>query len=200
MGEKRFLLIGPDKNIIDRCVDKNRQAFNELAAMYSKRLYAFIHTILDNHAAADDVIQETFVRAYLNIDKFNPDDNFTQWIFTIAYRLSMNHLKSESKRKRREIQYEECRVHPAAEKSAVEKHVLENERSLEITQAVQTLSPKQKTAIGLFAFEDLSIKEIAGVMACSQGAVMSHLHRARQALREKLGSDYAHDARSSVEG
>lgn len=175
-----------EEEIISRCAQGDRQAFNELVARYSGRLYAFVRAILNNHDAADDVTQETFVRAFLNIDKYSPYAGFAQWLFKIAYRLCMNHFKSESRRKEREIRYETDLFKAAEERDGVEKCVMKKESFLEIMQAVQTLSPKQKIALCLFAFEDCSIKDIADVMECSQGTVMSHLHRARQSLQEKL--------------
>lgn len=188
-----------EENIIGRCAHGDRQAFNELVALHSGRLYSFLRTVLHDHAAADVVLQETFVRAYLSIGKFEPGNTFSHWLFRIAFRLSLSYLKTESRRKTREHNYEAENARPGARNNAVERVVLKDESSREIFGAVQALSPKQKAAISLFAFENCSIKEIAGVMDCSQGAVMSHLHRARQALREALGNDYMKDAFSGGE-
>ncbi|MFC1474740.1 RNA polymerase sigma factor [bacterium] len=176
------------ETIVELCREGDRSAFNELVDAYSRRLYAFVNTILNDHDATDDIIQETFVRVYANIEKYNNESAFSHWLFKIAHRQILNRQKSESLRKDRELRYEREKVYDENErgKDAPEQQVVDKEGISNIVKIINTLSAKQKAAISLFALEGYSIKEISGIMECSQGTVMSHLHRAKQAIKGKI--------------
>lgn len=127
---------------------------------------------------ADDIAQETYIKAYLACDSFRDPAKFTAWIYRIAYNTFISH-----KRSRR----------PAADMDSA-RDVADTDRAdsrfnyQELYMALDELSDRERTAILLFYLEDYSVKEIAQVTGISDDAVRQQLSRGRTHLRQKLSS------------
>jgi RNA polymerase sigma-70 factor, ECF subfamily len=134
-------------------------------------------------AEAEDLAQETFLRAYENLHRYNPRWTFSAWLFTIARRTSINHRR---------------RLRPTADTTAIEAAVGTSEEPLDAIVAEETrqrlwkyaadvLSEEQVTALWLHYVEDMPLKDIALVLDRSRTSVKTMLFRARQRLLPKLG-------------
>lgn len=124
-------------------------------------------------ALADDVAQESYVKAYLSCDGLNNPEKFNAWIYRIGYTSFINHKRSQ----RINVDYEEARSLSAYETSDSAF------RYQDLYQALNDLPDKERTSILLFYLEGYSIKEIADITSLSQDAVKQHLSRGRNHLR-----------------
>lgn len=130
-------------------------------------------------ALADDVAQETYIKAYLSCDTFTNIEKFNAWIFRIAYNTFVNHKRGE----RLTVEYEEATDIPA-QNTADSSFAYQ-----ELYNALNKLPAKERISVLLFYMEEYSIKEIADIQEVSQDAVKQHLSRGRKHLRNLLSTD-----------
>jgi RNA polymerase sigma-70 factor (ECF subfamily) len=175
-----------------------RQAFEALTQEHLPRLYAFALRLAGEHAAAEDLVQETFVKAYQAFHQFVPERNARPWLMKIL----LNTFRDQVRR--------ECRAptsfHPedldawyqASWQShrsytrtvGPEEQVITRSFADEVATALADLSPDFRTVVLLADLEEYSYQEIADLVECPLGTVMSRLARGRKILRETL-RDYA---------
>lgn len=131
-----------------------------------------------NAMLADDIAQETYIKAYLSSDTFTNPEKFNAWIFRIGYNTFINYLRGE----RLTVGYDkanEVTTHDRADSSFAYQ---------ELYDALNKLPVKERTSILLFYMEGYSIKEIAEIQESSQDAVKQHLSRGRNHLRGLLST------------
>jgi RNA polymerase sigma-70 factor (ECF subfamily) len=161
----------------------NLFAFEEIVKRYQRRVYGIALRIVRRHEVADDVAQETFIRAYRSLATYDAGRPFGPWLCQIAANLAVNHVRSPQGR-------EEALPEGHAETPAVASgpldDVLEGEARRLLDSAVASLPAEQRAVFVLRAVEELSYREIAEALGLSMGTVMSRLSRAREKLREAL--------------
>jgi RNA polymerase sigma-70 factor (ECF subfamily) len=152
---------------------------------YLDSLYGYAMVLTRNHAEAEDLVQETYVRAIPAMNRLRSESNVKGWLFKILRNVWLNHLRKQ--RTVREIAWtdiEDDSVRDIAEPSKDSYHALVRKMEREQVQAaIQTLPVKFREIILLREFEELSYDEIAGLLDCPVGTVMSRLARARSKLR-----------------
>ncbi len=181
-----------DAELIERTRRGDRAAFQELVEKYQRRIYAVAYGLLGNREDALDAVQEAFIKAYKSIDRFKGKSGFYTWMYRIATNAAIDLGRKQSRRDevefREEIEADEERgsypVAPASESPAGK--LMKKELGELIDDAIQQLPEDQRTAVVLREIEGLSYREIAKVMKCSQGTVMSRLHYGRKKLQELL--------------
>jgi RNA polymerase sigma-70 factor, ECF subfamily len=155
---------------------------------YLNDLYSYAMVLTRNHAEAEDLVQETYVRAIPAMNRLRSESNVKSWLFKILRNAWLNHLRK--RRTVREIAWtdlEDGSVKDIAEPSKDSYHAFVSKMEKEQVQAaIQALPVKFREIILLREFEELSYDEIAGVLDCPVGTVMSRLARARSKLREHL--------------
>jgi RNA polymerase sigma-70 factor, ECF subfamily len=173
-----------DEQLRDMCRQGDPKAFDALVATFGPRLHAFITGFTGDPAGADDILQETLITASRTIGN-NGSGPLASFLFRIARNSCLDNRRSLTRRADRERRFEESRTNtiPPAEET-----VLRAAEAATVRSALQQLPERQRSALSLFAVGGLSIREIASAMHCSQGAVTSHLHRARQAMKKILES------------
>jgi RNA polymerase sigma-70 factor, ECF subfamily len=159
-----------------------------LSGEYINGLYGYAMVLTRNHAEAEDLVQETYVRAIPAMGRLRPESNIKAWLFKILRNIWLNQL-----RKRRSdpsiVPADEERgsldnlVNPG--KNSYEIYAGEVERR-RVRAAIEELPMESREIILLREFEELSYQEIAGLLGCPQGTVMSRLARARSKLRMLL--------------
>ncbi|MBA7660494.1 hypothetical protein ES703_68496 [subsurface metagenome] len=153
-------------------------SFAELAERYGTRLFHFLHHKTGNAQDAEDLVQDTFVRAYQNIHRYSGSWKFSTWLFTIAKRLASSHYRS-LRRWQSVAEVESGSPEPG-------EIVTQEEARQSLWAMARGLSRNQYQALWLRYTEDMSIKEIAQVLRKSQVNVKVLLYRARLNLAERL--------------
>ena len=164
---------------------------------YQRRVYAVACRILRRHDAAEDVAQETFIRAYRALGRFENGRPFGPWVVRIAANLAINQYRSP---RRREEGLPEGHAEVPSRDNGPLGQVLDREASAVLDDAVARLPEEQRAVFVLRVFEDLSYQEIASTLGLSMGTVMSRLSRAREKLRTALRPYLGHGGRTAGGG
>src|ERR1700754_2979426 len=155
-----------------------------LAAVPSLRAFAI--SLCGNVDRADDLVQETLLRALANIDSFQPGTNMSAWLFTIL----RNHFRSEYRKRRREV--EDSDGHYAETlKSQPEQYGQVEFR--EFREALAKLPPDQREALILVGASGFSYEEAANICGCAVGTIKSRVNRARTRLADLLSIEGSED-------
>jgi RNA polymerase sigma-70 factor (ECF subfamily) len=174
-----------EKRLVSRARRGDEAAARELVDTHKDRLLAFVWRVIRDRHDAEEICQEAFLRAFSSLDTFRSEYRFSTWLFTIAYRLSLNWL-----RRRHEATTElDLTVVRAEDENPAEELALSEDASRlksEIWDAVDELSAPQRATILLYYREEQSCPEIAETMQIPVATVKSHLHRARARLRSLL--------------
>jgi RNA polymerase sigma-70 factor (ECF subfamily) len=177
-----------DRDWVVRTLEGDQEAFEAIVHNYQRRVYAVALRMTRRHEVADDIVQETFVRAYTQLHRFELGRPLAPWLTRIAVNLSINHLTG---RVRREQPLEDekpvDRIRTADENSPNPlKSLLSAEFARALALAVEKLPPEQKAVFVLRVNEEMRYDEIAESLGISAGTVMSRLYRARTKLKEML--------------
>ncbi|MBE3595100.1 MAG: sigma-70 family RNA polymerase sigma factor [Candidatus Carbobacillus altaicus] len=162
--------------------------FAKLIACYEGRLRHFIKqylTAYHMHDMVDDLLQETFLKAYHHIHDFRDDEaQFSTWLYTIAKNTVLSELRRSY---HQDLAYDDQLLarRPAPEKQPEQSAVLK-ETAQYVQDAIQTLPERQRACVVLREYEELDYKDIASRLGLSVSSVKSLLFRARQSLRQKL--------------
>jgi RNA polymerase sigma-70 factor, ECF subfamily len=184
----------PDRQELDRdCVGRAQagddDAFTELMGHYKGPILNFVYRLTGDAAGAEDIAQDTFVRAYRNLDRFafrKPGDRFSAWLFQLARNAAIDAMRRRQRRPAQslEVTPERELAEPLADPA---NQADLKEREALIMTAVAELPEDQRTALVLSVYEDLSYAEIAAVMQATEKSVEARLYRTRQYLRVRLG-------------
>jgi len=155
-------------------------AFDQLVLRFQRPVYRLCWRMLRS-SSAEDLAQETFVRAFVHFERFDPARPLLPWLFAIARRLCLDLLRREKVMPRAEEIGETIDPAPGPERGA-----LLNEELSHLEQALADLDAGPREAIFLFHLEGMSYRDIAAALEVPMGAVMTWLHRARARLRETL--------------
>lgn len=180
-----------DRGLVERAREGDAEAFEAIVRTYQKRVYAVALRMTRRHEVADDVTQETFVRAYTKLDRFELGRPLAPWLTKIAMNLAINHLTGAQKRERPLDDDKAGSMRDTSESAPPDplKSLLSSEFARALDGAVQALPPGQKAVFILRVKEEMRYEEIAETLDISPGTVMSRLFRARAKLKEKL-KDY----------
>jgi len=162
------------EELVFRARDGSSACFEELVERFSGRLYHFLVRKTANTEDAEDLVQETFVKAYQNLHRYEPTYQFSTWLFTIGVRLAISHYR---KAKKNRVLRMEAEIQ-AAEPGPYEV-VAEQEDREKLWHTARRLPPDQHDALWLRYVEDLPVKEIAIVMDKTRVHVKVLLYRAR---------------------
>lgn len=174
-----------EKRLITRARGGCEDSARELVDAHKDRLFAFVWRILRDHEESEEICQEAFLRAFSSLDSFLPKYRFSTWLFTIGYRLCLNHL-----RRRKLLTGEVDFASVASREQDVSDRLAESEEARrlkdEIWSAVDRLSVAQRAAVLLFYREGMSCEDVATTLGIPMATAKSHLHRARGRLRDSL--------------
>jgi RNA polymerase sigma-70 factor (ECF subfamily) len=178
--------------LIERAKRGNADAFRPLVEVYQDRLFSFVWRMVRDHHEAEDIVQSAFVKAFEALSSYDERYAFSTWLFTIAYRLCLNHL-----RKRKDFTGELdltriARLEPDVSRTLANSEAARRLRTT-IWAAVDELNSAQKSAVLLFYREGKSCEEIGRVLEIPTVTVKSHLHRARAKLRQALSAELVDD-------
>ena len=180
------------KELLQRARTGDQEAFGELVQMYHHRVVGVLIGMVHNVQDANDLAQQTWVKAWTRLDSFQERSGFFTWLYRIATRVCLDFIR---KRKRQaEIDYEE-ELEPVREYGAEPAPSLTSRPDREVERdeikkaffaSLETLSAEHKMALMLREVEGMSYEKIAKVMKCRKGTVMSRIYYARKALQEAM--------------
>ncbi|MEI6079024.1 MAG: sigma-70 family RNA polymerase sigma factor [bacterium] len=157
----------------------NKTAFNILVRTHQRGVYAIVFSMMKDHGTTDDIVQDTFIKAYKNIHTFEGKSSFKSWLYSIAINTAKNTLKASSLRDM--VDYESVVLHvtPRAGES------IENqELQTLLAEEIEKLPAKQKLALTLRVFDELPFKEIADIMECPYDTAKANFRHAINSLRK----------------
>ncbi len=169
--------------------------FDQLVHNYRERIWGVIYHLTANREDAADLAQDTFIRAFQSINRFQGQSAFFTWLYRIAVNTTLNHLQKA--KLRRFFSLEKIRdEEPVANlldqladpSNASDRAACLSELQLKLNEAMQKLSIKHRTVVTLFEIDGLSHEEIAEITGTSVGTVRSRLHYAKQLLQAELQS------------
>jgi RNA polymerase sigma-70 factor, ECF subfamily len=171
-----------DLELIARWKAGDERAATELVERHSSALARFAVASGERNDV-EELVQDTFVRAFGSIDGFRGESTFRTWLFTIERRLLLDRRRADKRRKdRNELQEGDA----ATEYDALDS-VVADETEARLQQAVKRLSPTQREVFTLRIAEGLSYKEIAEAVGTTEGAARVHYHNAMRVVKEFLG-------------
>ncbi len=180
-----------DLDLVQRVQQGDRRAFDQLVLRYQHKVLKLVMRYLRNHAEAEDIAQEAFLKAYRAIHSFRGDSAFYTWIYRIAINTAKNALVAA---KRRPLDYDldlqdpeqNERAGRLRDEATPESLLLTDEIRQTVDAAIGALPEDLRRAVVLREYEGLSYEEIAAVMECPVGTVRSRIFRAREAIDRQL--------------
>lgn len=183
-----------DRDLVLRAREGDRDAFAEIVRSYQRRIYAVAMRMTRRHEVADDITQDTFVRAYRSLGKFELGRPLRPWLTRIAVNLAINYLNGVANREE-PLPADDGPQGPVEGRLAASSLDANPERSLQsqelaqdLGRAVARLTQEQRTVFLLKVVEEMRYEEIAKLLGISEGTVMSRLSRARGRLKGMLAA------------
>jgi RNA polymerase sigma-70 factor, ECF subfamily len=179
----------PDEELLANVAGGDVASLRELYERYRVRLMTYAYYAVGNRTAAEDLLQEAFIRIYRHAGEFEPGKRFSAWAYAITANLCRDELRKSWRRRRlgfradvdaNEVEAPSRAISPRAAAAG-------SEFRDRLGAEVAALPPEQREVITLRFLEALSYAEIAGVIGCPLGTVQSRIHAGVKALRERLG-------------
>jgi RNA polymerase sigma-70 factor (ECF subfamily) len=159
-------------------------AFAVLVRAMQRQVFGLCLRLLRTEAEASEVAQETFLRAYQNLDRYDDTRPFDLWVLTISRNLCLDILRRRSKLQTEDVE-DHAQVLPSGDIS-VEEHAIVRQERQSLEDAMATLSVDDREVLALYYVQKRTTKEIAQVMNVAPGTIMARLFRAREKLRQKM--------------
>jgi RNA polymerase sigma factor (sigma-70 family) len=176
-----------DEVLVGQCRAGGREkeaAFTELVVRYQKRIYLAARKMMHgDHDEADEIAQETFVKAYQALDSFRGDSQLYTWL----YRIMMNTVIQRSRRSKvREMVGMDAIETHASNEITPDQRLISNETTRLLEEAIETLPPKQQRVFMMRFYEELPYEEIAGIVGTSVGGLKANYFHAVRKIGEYL--------------
>jgi RNA polymerase sigma factor (sigma-70 family) len=184
-----------ERELLRRAKAGELTAYDDLVRRYQERVYATIYHMTSNHEDANDLAQDTFIKAFQALQSFKGDSSFFTWLYRIAVNKTINHLKQ--RKRRNHISLNDLDLNAEHDPDLValisdktpRRDVNLAELQEKLNAAMQKLSEVHRMVVTLHDVQGLSHEEISQIMGCNVGTLRSRLFYARQQLQAYL-SDY----------
>lgn len=172
-----------DIQLIEETIAGRREAYDELFAKYSGQvLHMLVRRCCGDEDQAKDIMQETFIKAFVNIEKFDTKYTFGQWIYTIARNLFIDHT-----RRKRSSMINEVDLDTPCGQPDPEQRVISRQNNRKIEEAISRLPQNYQDVFELRYMRDMSYEEIAVALSIPIGTVKTHIHRTRERFLKEFG-------------
>jgi RNA polymerase sigma-70 factor (ECF subfamily) len=179
-----------DTELMLRVKEGDGASFGVLLDKHRSSVVHFLFRMVQNHAVAEELAQEVFLRVYRSRGTYEPTAKFTTWLFRIATHLALNSLRDGKNERSQERLDDDSNDLPARQvrdrRPSIEQSMVYQARLDEIRRAIHELPDKQRAAVLMHKYEEMEYSQIAKVLSCSESAVKSLLFRAYETLRAKL--------------
>ncbi len=171
-----------DEQLLKSCLDGDVDKFKQIVDKYRGKATGLAINILGNREDAEDACQEAFINVFQNLDKFDFERNFKDWLFTILYNRCIDKVR---KRNRFYNFYNKKKIEYHSNNNSNNK--MNPERTLPLSDnLLQKLSPNERTAIHLWAYEGYTSDEMGAVLKCSSSTARVHIFKARKKIKNIL--------------
>jgi RNA polymerase sigma-70 factor (ECF subfamily) len=184
-----------DEALVRRTQNGENAAFDVLVERYKERLYATVYHMTSNHEDANDLVQDTFIKAYKSLRGFRGQSSFYTWVYRIAVNRTINFIKRRKNRSQYSLDDLDSSIQTDPDLVELMSHVTPRrevaltELQEKLNEALQQLSEPHRAVVVMHDIQGMTHADIARVMKCSEGTVRSRLFYARQQLQGLL-SDY----------
>jgi RNA polymerase sigma-70 factor (ECF subfamily) len=179
-----------DAELMLRVKEGDGASFGVLLEKHRSPVVHFLYRMVQNHAVAEELAQEVFLRVYRSRGSYEPTAKFTTWLFRIATHLALNSLRDGKYDRLQDRLDDDSGEMPARQLSdrrpTVEQALVYEARMEEIRGAIAMLPEKQRAAVLMHKYQEMEYSQIATVFNCSESAVKSLLFRAYESLRARL--------------
>lgn len=163
--------------------ENRNSAFRELVALYKERLYWQIRNIVKDHDDTDDVLQNTFIKIFRNLDQFKGESQLFSWMYRIATNEALNFLNQKSRKLK--ITSEELQDQIVSNLES-DVYFEGDEIQLKLQKAIAILPDKQQQVFNMKYFQELKYTEISDILGTSEGALKASYHIAVKKIEEFL--------------
>lgn len=169
-------IVADDRRLVELVLEGDNAAFEYLFNRYRDAIHRLLVQRLNGGTNdADDLLQETFVKVYINLHRYNPEYTFGQWVYSIARNTFIDFVR----RRQDDLSIDERFSAPAASGPTPEESFIRLQQRTQIEQYLERLSPRYRTLIIMRFFEEYSYEEIAAKLSLPLGTVKTQIHRAR---------------------
>lgn len=159
-----------------------REAFGDVIRLYSEPLYWNIRRMVGNHEDANDILQNTFMKAWSSLENFRGDAKLSTWLYKIAINESLSHIEREKRRSGISLDEPEAAAATAGMTAGTD---LDGERLAELLrQAVASLPEKQRIVFNMKYFDDMKYEEMSEILGTSVGALKASYHLATKKIEQ----------------
>lgn len=183
-GSHTGALMNGSEDLVARARAGDQEAFRLLFVRFSRPVFQFIYQLVSQRDLADELTQETFVRAYRKLNQLRDDSRFSTWLFGIGHNVAREFLRSNQ----RQIESLSEEIDQSEDTRSISPvdGVLEKELNLVIENALQELDEERRAIFVLKVFQQRSYQEIVEITGFSLAKIKTELHRARLKLRQRL--------------
>ncbi|MFT7331099.1 MAG: RNA polymerase sigma factor (sigma-70 family) [Roseivirga sp.] len=175
------MAINDDDYYIKKTLEGDSNSFSVLVERYQNMVFALALKMLKHREESEEVSQDTFIKVYKSLSKFNGESKFSTWIYRIAYNTCLDRIKKNSKYNNN-VEINEITSNEISHTESIFDSLENKERSIIVKQCMDKLPEDERIIIHLFYFEELSLKEIVGIVSMTEGNVKVKLFRARKKL------------------
>ena len=182
-----------DGELVKRVQAGDSRAFDLLFDRYKHKIYSLVSRFVDIHHDVEDIVQESFIKAYKALPHFRGDSAFYTWLYRIATNTAKNHLAAKTRKpatsdvdptdESTQYEYDSLR-----ETDNPENLLERDELEVVIARAIQDLEPNLRSAVTLREYGGLTYEQIAEIMECPLGTVRSRIFRARSEITAKMNA------------
>jgi RNA polymerase sigma-70 factor (ECF subfamily) len=169
-----------EREIIENCLQGDREGFRIIVEMYKAQAMAMAMNILGNREDAEDACQEAFVQAFWNLNRFDRQKSFKNWLLTILYRRCLDQVKKKNR-----FRHFFARFKKEASNYSPATSSLCAGQGLSLS-TLDSLSPKERATITLWANDDYTTEEISCVLGCRPSTARVYLFNARKKIKAIL--------------
>ena len=180
-----------DKQLVERVQKGDQRAFDLLVLKYQHKVASIVGQYIQDFHEVQDVVQETFIKAYRALKNFRGESQFYTWLYRIAVNTAKNYLVARNRRPpARDVDVNEAEFFSGSDNlkeiASPENQLYREELEKVVDLAIKGLPEDLRSAVTLREFEGLSYEEIAEVMECPVGTVRSRIFRAREAIDKQV--------------
>ena len=170
-----------DQLFITKVINGDTNAFASLVDTYKNMVFSLAFKMTKNREEAEEISQDTFIKAYRNLSKFKGDSKFSTWLYRIAYHTSLDNLK-KNKNSNNTFEINEITFNQIKATEHILEGIERKERAEVMEICLHKLPDEERTIIWMFYYDELSLKEIMEITSMSEANLKVKLHRARKKL------------------